>query len=327
MEFRTIVKIPESPLKITHRSRLVMFGSCFTESIGNLLQDNKFRVNLNPFGILYNPASVSRVIRRIYTEEEFTEKDTFEYNGLYSSFLHHGIFSKPDKHEILTSINESLHESFKDLSSSNFLIITFGTSYVYYFKETGEVVSNCHKFPSSSFDRNRLSVSEIITDWKETIHIIRKHNPSINILFTVSPIRHWKDGAHENQLSKSTLLLAIDELQKAHENIFYFPSYEILMDELRDYRFYGEDMFHPSTVAVKYIWDVFKKTFFDNETESVLKQWEGIRNALQHRAFNTETKEHKQFLIQTLLKIDSFQNKYPYIDCTKEKKNLDDQLK
>ena len=326
MEFRTTIDIPVSSIRISHQSHLMMFGSCFAQNIGQALAKGKFDVNINPFGILYNPLSVSNVIRRIIKASMFSEDNLQLHNGIYSSFVHHGDFSALTPKDALDKINTSLRSAVESLHRMDTLIVTFGTAYAYKLKTTGEVVSNCHKFPASDFCRYRLSVDEIVDDWSSLIAELKEINPLLNVLFTVSPIRHWKDGAHENQLSKSTLLLAIDELNKKNEVVHYFPSYEIVMDELRDYRFYADDMIHPSRTAIEYIWDVFSVTYFDEKTRAIIRLWQGIRQALEHRPFNQKSEGHKQFLRQTLLKLEAFQNNYPYLDCKHEVQQLKDQL-
>lgn len=319
MEFRKKIDTPRSPLTITHRNRLMLFGSCFAENIGKYLLDNKFDVNVNPFGVLYNPVSIGQSIRYLLSEKIFTDNDVFFQQGVYRSYNHHSDFCETNQTHFLESINLSRKKASDDLLSADTLLVTFGTSYVYRLKATGNIVANCHKSVASDFNRYRLSVSEIVSDWTTLTDDLLKVNPHLKILFTVSPIRHWKDGAHNNQLSKSVLLLAIDELQQSYpHSVFYFPSYEILLDELRDYRFYADDMIHPGDTAIRYIWDVFTDTFFDDTTKQINKQWQNIQKAIQHRPFNEDTAEHQQFLRQTLLKLLSFREKYPYIDCYKE---------
>ena len=326
MEFRTKIEIRCTELFINHQSKLMLLGSCFAENIGNLLQESKFDVNVNPFGILYNPASVSMVLHRIFDCEPFLAEDLIYNEGLYHSFFHHGVFSNADKDKCLSGINESLKAASEDLHKTNTLLITFGTSYVFRNVASANIVANCHKLPALSFDQYRLSVADIVNDWSLLIEKLRTNNPNLNILFTVSPIRHWKDGAHENQLSKAILLLAIDELQKKFAQVYYFPSYELLLDELRDYRFYAEDMIHPSDVAVKYIWETFGENFFNDETKQIIKEWNSIKSAINHKPFNSETEIHKQFLRQTLLRIEFFRQKYTYIRIENEKAALEERL-
>ncbi|NDW18220.1 GSCFA domain protein [Dysgonomonas sp. 216] len=326
MEFRTKIDISPSLLRISYNTKMMLFGSCFAENIGTLLTLNKFDVNVNPFGILYNPLSIAKAISRLLEDKEFEHSNLFNHNELYHSFLHHGNYSKPKAEDSLRLINASLQKAADDVLKSDLLIITFGTSYVFREVASGEVVSNCHKLPARNFDRYRARVEDIVKEWSALIDNLRKQNPSLRFLFTVSPIRHWKDGAHDNQLSKSVLLLAIDELQEKFDDIFYFPSYELMLDDLRDYRFYAEDMTHPNNTAVTYIWGAFRQSFFDAHTEDVMKQWNIIKQALEHRPINAESKEHKEFLRQTLLKLDTFQQKYSYFSCELEKESLLKQL-
>lgn len=303
-----------------------MFGSCFIENMGKLLIDSKFNINLNPFGILYNPQSISQSIRFQLTGKRFTEEDIYEHKEAFHSPWHHGAFSDTDKERCLNKINSSLDKAGNDLKNADILIITFGTSYVFRSKETDLVVGNCHKLPANHFDRYRLDVDSITDDWNKLIKELKEVNPSLHILFTVSPIRHLKDGAHDNQLSKSTLLLAIDKLIQANLDTSYFPSYEIVLDELRDYRFYNEDMTHPSATAINYIWERFSDTYFNKETLSIMNEWEKILLATRHKPSNARSDEYKDFLRQTLLKLEAFNKKYPYICCEEELSNLQSTL-
>ncbi|MDD3789341.1 MAG: GSCFA domain-containing protein [Petrimonas sp.] len=319
MDFRTHVFIPPSDLQIDHSSRVMLFGSCFSENIGNLLLENEFDADVNPFGILYNPMSIIAAIRRLWLSERFDEGELTFRNGLYHSFLHHGAFSGPTSEISIRNILDRFVPAADSIRKTDVLLITFGTSYVYRFRESGQIVGNCHKFPSETFTRTRLSVEESSSAWIPLIAEFRETNPDVRFIFTVSPIRHWKDGAHENQLSKAVLHLAIEQISEAYPgNVRYFPAYEILMDELRDYRFYAEDMLHPSSVATQYIWDRFRETFFSHETEKIIAEWQTVYRALSHRPLNPETKEHTAFLTQTLGKLREFSQKYPQVDCEKE---------
>lgn len=199
------------------------------------------------------------------------------------------------------------------------MVITLGTAYVYRLKSTGKVVANCHKLPEKMFDRSMLSVAEIVSEWKGLLLSLWEQCPELKLLFTVSPIRHWKDGAHGNQLSKATLLLAVEALQTSYpERIAYFPAYEIMMDELRDYRFYANDMLHPSELAVDYIWQRFTENFLSDETKGFLKEWAEIQKAINHRPFQPKSEAYKRFLSQTLLKMERINEKFPFFDSTKE---------
>lgn len=322
MDFRTKIDISQSNIDVNHKDQLMIFGSCFAENIGELLKQNKFSININPFGILYNPESIRQAIEIVISEKQFTGDDLFQHGGLYNSFYHHSRFSNQDRDQCIHQINENIKQAHDDLSQTKILFITFGTSYVYQLKETGLIVGNCHKIPANKFDRYKLKTEQITSEWDILIKKLKSVSPDIQTIFTVSPIRHFKDGAHENQLSKSTLLLAVDELCSVNTNTSYFPSYEIVLDELRDYRFYNDDMIHPNNTAIKYIWEKFGETYFSDSTRQIINEWKKLQTAIQHRPFNPNTDEHKHFLKQTLLRLKSFKNKYPYICCCKEEESL-----
>ena len=319
MEFYSRITIPQPSFSFSYNEQTILLGSCFVENIGKKLDENKFPIDLNPFGILYNPSSIANAIRLLIEPTEFKEKDLFQKGGIYHSFFHHSRFSSSSESECLQKINEQLALSAQSIRTAKRIIITFGTAWVYQLKESGKIVSNCHKLPEKLFHRRILTTSEIVEEWQTLLQKLWGLNPDIKILFTVSPIRHWKDGAHQNQLSKSTLLLAIDELQQTYpEQIAYFPSYEIMMDELRDYRFYADDLFHPSAQAIEYIWERFYESMFSKDTFTILKEWKEIQKAIQHKPFHPESEAYKRFISQTLLKIELFKKKFPFFDITKE---------
>lgn len=326
MNFRTEIQVSKASFLVTHQSKLLLLGSCFVENIGEKLIDNKFQADINPFGILYNPASIAKAISLGVNEKAFTAEDIFFHQGLYHSFMHHGDFSRIDENELLSNINCSLSNFRNNLPSYDVMFVTFGTSYVFIDNKTNDVVANCHKLPADNFLRRRLDVDEIVDIWKETINSLRGINPDLKIVFTVSPIRHWKDGVHDNQLSKATLLLSIEKIQSQFDNIIYFPSYELVLDDLRDYRFYAEDMIHPNDIAINYIWEKFEKMFFDEETLQIADKWSKIRKAISHKPFNEDTLEYQHFLKQTLLKIKDFSAKYPYIYSENERQTLEHKL-
>lgn len=319
MELYTYIHIPRAPFRFSCTERMLLLGSCFAENIGTRLAGNKFNVDINPFGTLYNPASIAAALRRLLHPERFTADDLLQHEGVYHSFSHHSRFSSTSETECLRNINDRLEASTNEFRKTTYLVVTLGTAYVYWLKSSGEVVANCHKLPEKMFDRSMLTVGEIIAEWKELLLSLWKQNPDLKILFTVSPIRHWKDGAHGNQLSKATLLLAVDELQAAYpERIAYFPAYEIMMDELRDYRFYATDMLHPSELAIDYIWQRFTENFLSDETKGILKEWAEIQKAINHRPFQPESDAYKRFISQTLLKMERINEKFPSFDLTKE---------
>ena len=338
IDYCTKIDNPKSHLGITYKDCLMFVGSCFAENIGGRMSDCRFNAVVNPFGVLYNPLSVSSGCRRLFKPVPFSEEDVFLYDGMYHSFMHHGKFSDSIVEGCLSKINESLKcaaENFRELS---YLVITFGTAYVYRLKKDekgipiesgyperliGQVVANCHKLPATKFDRELLTVDMIVNEWSALIENMLQVNPSLKLIFTVSPIRHLKDGAHLNQISKSTLLLAEQQLiDKYPEQISYFPAYELMMDELRDYRFYADDMLHPSKIAISYIWERFCDTYMEKEEKEVMKELEGVNRALNHRPLNSSSDAYKHFLMQTMLKIKLIKEKYPYLCLSEEEKEL-----
>lgn len=319
MEFRTITDLPKGMPVITHQHKMLMMGSCFAENIGELLVKHKFNCDVNPYGILYNPLSIATAFRQILTGTFYTDKDLFFYGDQYHSYMHHGAFSSNAKAEVLQRINNRLQRAHKEMAQQDYLLITWGTAWVYTLNDTGKVVANCHKLPSKMFNRRRLHINEIVEEYALLLKMMLEQNPTLKVVMTVSPIRHLKDGVHENQLSKATLLLAAAQLQALFPNsVYYFPSYEIVIDELRDYRFYADDMVHPSNVAIDYIWKCFGKLFFSAETKETVKEVEAIVKALTHKPFDECSEGYKCFLQQIVLKIERLKEKYPYLDVQKE---------
>jgi len=316
IKLRTEVELPEFNTKLGYRQQSLMIGSCFAENIGNYLQEHCIPVMVNPFGILYNPLSVANCLEQLMTRKTFTEDDLFFSNGLYSSFSHHGRFSGPDHGKVLSHINSEAAEALIQLQNASHLFITFGTSWVFQHKESGKVVSNCHKLPAAIFNHNRLSVDQITEIWIPLIGQLRIINPNLQIVFTVSPIRHLKDGAHENQLSKSTLLLTIEALISSYGNglISYFPSYELVLDELRDYRFYTSDMAHLSELATDFIREKFAETILDREAQSIINEIDKLIQALKHKPFNPLETGYISFIEAQLGKLDQLRIKYPLVD-------------
>ncbi len=318
MDFRTVIDFPRQPGYLDHRQHILLLGSCFVENIGGWLQQRKFDVDINPFGTLYNPESIARNWERIATGEPLTGDNLFFQNGLWHSYDHHSRFSQSDKTAMLSVINDRIQKAHDRLQETGRIIITWGSAYVYRLKATGEVVANCHKQPAAQFDRSLLSVGAIVSRWREIIRTIESHMPRCRLLFTVSPIRHLSDGAHGNQISKATLLLAIEQLQQEFGICDYFPSYEIMLDDLRDYRFYDTDMAHPSATAVNYISEILAEAYLTPESQTIASQWYKLHSALCHRPLNPDSGSYKNFLQNTLGKIIDFQQTYPYINVSAE---------
>lgn len=324
--FRTEIKLEKSDFRISHIDKLMFIGSCFTENIGKKLENFKFNIDINPFGILYNPISVKSGLDILLSGKDFTEKDIFYKNELWNSFYHHSRFSHFDKNIALDQINQRINQSKEFITTADYLFITFGTAWVYLYNKTNKIVSNCHKIPAKEFTRKRLSVHEIVHEYKLLIDKLITINQKLKIIFTVSPVRHWKDGAHGNQLSKATLLLTIDELCQKYDNIAYFPSYEMLMDDLRDYRFYNEDMLHPNDLAVKYIWTKFSDTYFNENTQKLIKHIEKINKAVQHRVINLKSEQYQKFLLSNIKQIKNLNILYPNINFNNELKYFESKL-
>jgi len=282
MKFRTELPVPKYPLQISYRDNILLLGSCFSDHIGTFLTNHRFSVLSNPFGTLFNPVSIANALKMTMNPDLFTENYCYYFDNHHVSFAHHGSFSHPDENLFKKQIIEQFLITKTFLQKTNILFLTFGTAYCYQFKERDLMVANCHKIPNTKFEKFRLTIDEIVRLYQEIISILRSINPSIHIFFTVSPVRHLGDGFHENQLSKSILHLAIEQLVE-NKNVFYFPAYEILMDDLRDYRFYAEDLCHPGENAVRYMEELFANSFFSQETKEKLKEIEKENKMLNHR--------------------------------------------
>ena len=298
---------------IDYNSRVILLGSCFSDNIGQKLSYHKFQSVLNPFGILFHPKAIESVIHNAITNKEYTEEDLFFFNERWQSFTAHSKLSFSSKEETLNQLNKASELINTALKNSTHIIITLGTSWVYRFLKTSQIVANCHKVPQHKFKKELLPVAEINKSLSSIISQIREVNPSINFIFTVSPVRHLKDGFIENQQSKSHLISALHQIIPLHKNTFYFPSYEIMMDELRDYRFYKEDMIHPNLLAINYIWEKFYENWLSDEALELKKEVIKIQKSLEHKPFNPNTDEHREFLASLQEKIELLKKKYPHI--------------
>lgn len=327
MNFRTQVELPERETEIRHSEQIMLFGSCFAENIGNLLKENKFRCDVNPLGVLYNPLSIANALNQILEGKEYEEEDLFFSGGLWHSWMHHSDFSAPSQEEALALMNFRLAKAKENLAKADWLVMTWGTAYVYIHQEMQKVVGNCHKQPDKTFRRLMLNAVAFVEECRGVLKKCREVNPNLKVLFTVSPIRHAKDGMHGNQLSKATLLLAIDEICRTCPDCFYFPSYEIIMDELRDYRFYADDMIHLSSKSVEYIWECFSRCYFSKETQAVMKEWMEIKKAIDHKPFRPDSDAYRAFLSQIVLKIMQMKEKFPYLEVQKEIELCESRLK
>lgn len=313
--FRTIVEPLSYQGLINHQQGLMMLGSCFSDNIGMRLLQACFDVEINPFGTLYNPASIACGIDSILQGKEYAMCDLFQIKGdnRWHSFAHHSSFSSVDAERMLRNLNKNICDANEMIKRASAIIITFGTAWVYKLSDTGDVVANCHKLPASRFNREIMSVSEIVAQWHPLLAKIKSINNDIKIVFTVSPIRHLRDGAHENQLSKSTLLLAINEFATTHEDVIYFPAYEIMNDDLRDYRFYASDMTHPSEVAIDYIYDIFLKSFCDESTIALSSKCVSLSKRMMHVPMSDDKDAVSRFVESTNQLKTQMLQQYPFL--------------
>ena len=316
MNFTTKIPISKSQKPIDYSSKIMSIGSCFAENMGEKFQYFKFNTTVNPFGIIFNPVSIEKLILRVVNQEKFTEKDVFFHNEMWHCFEVHSELSNPNKEEFLENLNTILESTNQQITKSTHLIFTYGTSWVYRNKLSNEIVANCHKVPQNQFDKEILSVETIESSIKNTVELIQKVNPKCNFIFTISPVRHIKDGFFENNVSKGNLFLALNNILKTEYcklKTEYFPSYEILIDELRDYRFYANDMLHPSQVAIDYIWINFFENYIDEKEFATMNQVCEIQRALKHRPFNPNSESHLQFLKNIQQKIDKLAENFAHI--------------
>ena len=317
--FRTVVNVKPYPFSIDYDTPTMLLGSCFTENIGATMVSRKFPVLVNPFGVIYNPISVNLVLKQIMRGKSYGSDELMQHNNQWISLNHHTSFSNPNQAECLEGINLSLSNAHNFWQKTQRLIITFGTARVFYLAKTGKPVANCHKIPAKEFTRKLLTVEEIVDVWQMEFEAIFREKPNLKVILTVSPVRHWKDGAEGNQLSKATLILAINRLIELFpSNLVYFPAYEIVMDDLRDYRFYTNDMLHPSPLAVEYIWGKFRQSLIPPSAQQLMGEVEKITQAVNHKPLNTQTEEFKQFVKSTLHRIKEIGQRNSNIDFTCE---------
>ena len=297
MKLYTSVDIAPSARQIGYGDKILLLGSCFADNMGAKFAEHYFQATVNPFGTLYNPASIAAAITNVGNSQ------LVEHNGLWHSMMHHGAFSDKDKEQLIARCEQSRALLQRALMEASTVVVTFGTAWVY--EMEGQVVANCHKVPANRFTRRCLTVDEIVEMWQPIVASM----PDKHWIFTVSPIRHVKDGLHANQISKAILLQAVDQLGQS-----YFPSYEIMMDELRDYRFYAEDMVHPSAVAVEYIWQRFVDTYMNKDTQTEMRVLNQLWRDNQHRMLHPDTDEARTFMQRLAERKAQLQQRYPWIE-------------
>ncbi|MDR1896433.1 MAG: GSCFA domain-containing protein [Prevotellaceae bacterium] len=311
----TPVAVPDYPFKLSYGEASFWIGSCFTDNIGNAMKSLKFHCEVNPVGVLYNPFSILATLEMLAEKSKLKPDDLFEFNELWSSFLFHGSFSGTDKMKTLENMNNKLALASNSLYNSRYLFITFGTAYVYQLKDSGEIVANCHKLPATKFEHKLLTTNEIVEQYSRFINKITELLPELRIIFSVSPVRHLKDGAINNQIGKSILILSINEIIDAFpDKCHYFPAYEIVTDELRDYRFYAKDMCHLSEIAIEHINKVFVNSMLNEQALKIMREIEKLNIARSHRPFHRDTNSYRQFVDNTNKMEAELQKRYPCLN-------------
>lgn len=316
MKFRTVAAINDSFDGIDHSTQIMLLGSCFANGISQRLRQRLFDVCSNPFGTIYNPASINRTINRIVEKHHFTSEDIFQSGSLYHSFDCHSSLSDADQSKMLARLNRLVDQSHQFLSRAGTIFLTFGTAWVYELADNGEIVANCHKQPADRFVRRLMSVDECEQHIIASILQLQATSGNVQICLTVSPIRHLADGLHGNQISKATLLLAIDRVVNAFDSVKYFPAYEMIVDDLRDYRFYAADMCHPSEMATDYVFERLSETFFSQPTQQLAQQCQKIVQRLMHRPLTSDKASYQLFIDQTNQLLKQLVDQHPCLKST-----------
>ena len=324
MKFRFEFDIQKLQELISHQHRLFLIGSCFTENIGEKLLKHKFRVMQNPNGILFNPVSVAEAITDYVDNTLFSEQDLFYLNEAWHSWKHHSRFSGLSSEEALKKINDATQESHIYLKDADFVLITLGSAWIYTFTEKalnarlGSVAANNHKAPADWFRRRLMTVEEVLKVLDNMLHRLFLFNPKLKIIFTISPVRHLREGAIENNRSKAVLINAVHHLVEKFDKLYYFPAYELVIDDLRDYRFFAEDLAHPNYQATQYVWEKFVEACMSSTTKKLMDEIAAINLAYHHKPFNSSSLQHKQFLQSMVEKTNILQQKHAYLDLEKE---------
>jgi len=311
--FRTLIKPFKHGPAIDYNSKIFLIGSCFSEHIGQKLNYFKFNTLNNPLGILFNSSAVKEAVLDSVNKKKYTLVDLIHHNNLWHSFNHHSQFSSPDTQKTLTDINMSVNKSNKFIKTATHIVITLGTAWVYTYSKSGKIVANCHKIPQKQFTKSLQSIAQITADLKEMYKAIKSVNKKVTIIFTVSPVRHLRNGFAENMQSKAHLIAAVQEHISHHKDCFYVPAYEIMMDDLRGYRFYEADMIHPNATAINYIWAYFKNSWLSDKVFKIMKEIDAIQKDLQHRPFNKDSENYQKFKKALKKKITEFIKENPAI--------------
>lgn len=324
--FRTTFAITEAENKLDFGSRILLGGSCFTENIGARLAQGKFNVHTNPFGIIFNPVSLADMLERIVKAETFSADELIQVGNKWVSLYHHGAYSGKTPDETLGKINSALREASDFMQQCTHIVITLGTVWVYRHKSRDQIAANCHKMPQLEFSKEILTLAETEKALRRMLAVAANLSGKPQVIFTLSPIRHWRDGAVENQRSKSILHAAIQNIIETEPHCTYFPAYELVMDDLRDYRFYEADMIHPSKVAIDYIWERFKAAWINTACFLAMEEFERLYNLLNHRIIRTDRVEAEEFYRGVLSKLETLAKKYPETDFSVEQRTIQERL-
>jgi hypothetical protein len=323
IKFRTEVSLPCSGVRIHLGDRLLTIGSCFSDAIGGQLISNKLDVSVNPFGTTYNPISIHKLIQYAVSNRLIPENSYFQRGELFLHYDFHSAYSSLALPELKERVQSAIGNMNSFLKQAKWLIITYGTAWLYELKESRETVANCHKMPQALFGKSLLTQKKMLDSFDTMYHHLKSLNPEIQIILTVSPVRHIKETLVLNSVSKSILRVACHTITEQHHDVHYFPAYEILLDDLRDYRFYESDMIHPSETAEEYIWQKFGEQYFDDDLKGFLTKWKDIKTALNHRPFHSGSDAHQQFLRTTLRQLEELK---PFVNVDEEIKMLKSQL-
>lgn len=324
MEFRLELNIKPFQQQLNIRDKVMLIGSCFTDHMSRQLESHKFSVLENPNGILFNPASIATAVGSYIQLKTYTGDHLFFHNELWASWDHHSKFSNPGKEEALQQVNSAVAKAHRFLKETNWLIITLGSAFVYRLKDDTlngkpqSIVANCHKVPQQHFDHKLLTYPEVETCLAGIVTSVKRFNPLVKIIFTISPVRHSREGLVENNRSKALLHTAVHSMENRYGEVYYFPAYELVIDDLRDYRFYAEDMVHPNYQATQYVWDKFSEACIDVESKGLMEQLFSIYHARNHKPLHPGSRQHQQFLASMYAKVKALKTQYPFLDLQEE---------
>lgn len=324
MKFHFEFDIKPLEKQISHRHKTMLLGSCFTENIGDKLRKHKFSVLENPNGILFNPVSVAEALINVVENKQYTADDLFNYNEAWHSWQHHSRFSGLTVDDALHKINTATSEAHAFIKQADYLLVTLGSAWIYTLTENamnarvGTVAANNHKAPANWFERRLMDVGQVVTVLGTMLDRLGALNPNIQVIFTISPVRHLREGVIDNNRSKAVLISAVHHLIDQLAKLYYFPAYELVIDDLRDYRFYAEDLVHPNYHATQYVWEKFVHACMASDTKILMEEIASINLAFNHKAFNATSSQHQKFMASYLDKTSHLQQQYPFIDFSKE---------